>query len=305
MNDSGHRAFRVDPIDYTDGLPQLRAVRETVFVQEQQVPIEEEWDALDPDCVHVIARAQDGTPIGTGRLTPEHKIGRMAVLREWRGRGVGDALLLALIEQAHQRGWREVALNAQVSAIAFYLRHGFQPVGERFWEAGIEHQAMRRALTGPTAIEDRDAAIATVVALVDAARRGLWVYSRDLDPGLFDAPSVVEAFRRFATSGRGGEVRLILQDAAAPQRAHAPLLPLAQRLPSVFLFREVDDPVDRAYPSAYLATDAGGYYFRTLGHRFDGEADPHAPGRARQLRGAFMPVWERSRPVGEYRVLGI
>ena len=147
MNDSGHRAFRVDPIDYTDGLPQLRAVRETVFVQEQQVPIEEEWDALDPDCVHVIARAQDGTPIGTGRLTPEHKIGRMAVLREWRGRGVGDALLLTLIEQAHQRGWREVALNAQVSAIAFYLRHGFQPVGERFWEAGIEHQAMRRALT--------------------------------------------------------------------------------------------------------------------------------------------------------------
>ena len=305
MNDSGHRAFRVDPIDYTDGLPQLRAVRETVFVQEQQVPIEEEWDALDPDCVHVIARAQDGTPIGTGRLTPEHKIGRMAVLREWRGRGVGDALLLTLIEQAHQRGWREVALNAQVSAIAFYLRHGFQPVGERFWEAGIEHQAMRRALTGPTAIEDRDAAIATVVALVDAARRGLWVYSRDLDPGLFDAPSVVEAFRRFATSGRGGEVRLILQDAAAPQRAHAPLLPLAQRLPSVFLFREVEDPVDRAYPSAYVANDAGGYYFRTLGHRFDGEADLHAPGRSRQLRGAFMSVWERARPIAEYRALGL
>ena len=305
MNDSGNRAFRVDPIDYTDGLPQLRAVRETVFVQEQQVPIEEEWDALDPDCVHVIARAQDGTPIGTGRLTPEHKIGRMAVLREWRGRGVGDALLLALIEQAHQRGWREVALNAQVSAIAFYLRHGFQPVGERFWEAGIEHQAMRRALTGPTAIEDRDAAIATVVALVDAARRGLWVYSRDLDPGLFDAPSVVEAFRRFATSGRGGEVRLILQDAAAPQRAHAPLLPLAQRLPSVFLFREVEDPVDRAYPSAYVANDAGGYYFRTLGHRFDGEADLHAPGRSRQLRGAFMSVWERARPIAEYRALGL
>jgi len=305
MNDSGHRAFRVDPIDYTDGLPQLRAVRETVFVQEQQVPIEEEWDALDPDCVHVIARAPDGTPIGTGRLTPEHKIGRMAVLREWRGRGVGDALLLALIEQAHQRGWREVALNAQVSAIAFYLRHGFQPVGERFWEAGIEHQAMRRALTGPTAIEDRDAAIATVVALVDAARRGLWVYSRDLDPGLFDAPSVVEAFRRFATSGRGGEVRLILQDAAAPQRAHAPLLPLAQRLPSVFLFREVEDPVDRAYPSAYVANDAGGYYFRTLGHRFDGEADLHAPGRSRQLRGAFMSVWERARPIAEYRALGL
>ena len=297
--------FRVDPIDYTIGLQELRAVRETVFVQEQQVPLEEEWDTLDPDCVHVIARALDGTPIGTGRLTPEHKIGRMAVLRDWRGKGVGDALLLALIEQAHQRGWREVALNAQVSAIAFYLRHGFQPYGDRFWEAGIEHQAMRRALTGPKAVDDHATAVATLVALVDAARRGLWLYSRDLDPGLLDAPCVVEAFRRFAIGGRGNEVRVILQDADAPQRGHSPLVSLAQRLPSVFLIREVEDPVDRAYPSAYLANDAGGYYFRTLGHRFDGEADLHAPGRSRQLRGAFMAVWERARPVTEYRALGI
>ena len=306
MTSDTSQPFRVDPIDYATGLNELRAVRETVFVHEQQVPLEEEWDALDPECVHVVARTIDGTPIGTGRLTPEHKIGRMAVLRQWRGKGVGDALLLALVEQAHQRGWREVALNAQVTAIDFYLRHGFQPYGERFREAGIEHQAMRRALTGPKAVDDRDTAVATLVALVAAARRGLWLYSRDLDPGLLDAPGVVDAFRRFGVSGRGSaEVRVILQDADAPQRAHSPLIALAQRLPSVFLFREVADPVDRAYPSAYLANDAGGYYFRALGHRFDGEADLHAPGRARQLRGAFMSVWERARPVTEYRALGI
>jgi predicted GNAT family N-acyltransferase len=304
MSDT-NQPFRVAPVDYIAGLPDLRAVRETVFVREQQVPIEEEWDALDPNCVHVIARALDGSPIGTGRLTPEHKIGRMAVLPEWRGKGVGDALLLALIEEAQQRGWREVALHAQVSAVDFYLRHGFQPYGERFWEAGIEHQSMRRALTGPQAVDDRETAIATVVALLDGARRGAWLYTRDLDPGLFDAPGVVDALRRFGTAGRGNELRVILQDADAPQRAHSPLLTLVARLPSVFLFREVEDPVDRSYPSAYLATDAGGYYFRTLGHRFDGEADLHAPGRARQLRGAFMAVWERARPVTEYRALGI
>ena len=124
-----------------------------------------------------------------------------------------------------------------------------------------------------------------------------------MDPGLFDAPLVVEALRRFGTSGRGSEARFLLQDAAAAQRKHAPLLALAQRLPSIFLFRETDDPVDRAYPSAYVVNDAGGYYFRALGHRFDGEADLHAPGRARQLRGEFMAVWERSRPVSEYRAL--
>jgi predicted GNAT family N-acyltransferase len=170
-----NQPFRVEAvIDYLLALPELRAVRETVFVEEQKVPIEDEWDALDPECVHVIARALDGRAIGTGRLTPEHKIGRMAVLPEWRGKGVGDAMLLALVEEAQERGWREVALNAQVSAIDFYVRHGFRPEGERFWEAGIEHQAMRRELTGPKAIDDRDTAIATVVSLLDASRRGLW-----------------------------------------------------------------------------------------------------------------------------------
>lgn len=156
-----------------------------------------------------------------------------------------------------------------------------------------------------TAIENRDDAVAVAVAIIAATRRGLWIYSRELDPGLFDAPEILEALRRFGTAGRGNEARILLQDAAAPHRAHAPLLALAQRLPSVFQFREVADPVDHAYPSAFLANDASGFYFRGLGHRFDGEADLHAPGRSRQLRAGFERVWERSRPVSEYRSLGI
>jgi predicted GNAT family N-acyltransferase len=156
--------FRVEAIDYEQGLAELRAVRETVFVQEQNVPIEEEWDALDPQCLHVIARDDSGLPIGTGRLTPEHRVGRMAVLPDWRGRGVGDALLAALVEVARQRGWRELALNAQVSAFGFYARHGFVPYDARFHEAGIEHQAMRRKLEGATEIETRGAACGSTAA---------------------------------------------------------------------------------------------------------------------------------------------
>jgi len=305
MTTTGPLAFIVQVVDYANAGDDLQAVREVVFVQEQKVPAEMERDALDPQCIHVIARTADGVAIGTGRLTPDHRIGRMAVLREWRGKGVGDAMLLALVEQARERGWREVGLNAQASAITFYTRHGFLPHGERFMEAGIEHLAMRRLLAGANAIEDHAAAVVATTALIGAARRGLWIYSRTLDPGLLDAPEVLEAFRSFATAGVGGEVRILLQDAAAPQRAHAPLLVLAQRLPSVFLFREPIDPVDRAYASAFLTNDNGGYYFRSLGHRIEGEADLHGPGRARQLRNAFEPVWERSRPVTEYRALGI
>ena len=299
------RDFTVSAIDYAGGIDELRAVREPVFVQEQQVPIELEWDELDPLCIHVIARDAAGRPIGTGRLTPERKIGRMAVLPDWRGRGVGDALLLALIEQAAQRRWPELRLHAQVSALGFYAKHGFVPYGERFMEAGIEHQSMRRQTVGPTAIDTGEAAIAVTTAIVAATRRELCIYSRTLDPGLFDSPEVLEALRRLGTRRQRVEVRILLQDAGAAQRTHAPLIALAQRLSSAFGFREVIDPADRGYASAFIANDSGGYYFRTLGNRFDGEAALDFGGRARQLADAFMPVWERARVATEFRALEI
>lgn len=297
--------FSIESIDYATGVDDLRAVREIVFVSEQNVPIEEEWDDLDPLCHHVIARDRHGMPIGTGRLTPQHTIGRMAVLREWRGRGVGDALLQALIRQARGLGWNEIMLNAQVNAEGFYARHGFSPLGERFMEAGIEHQSMRRLLDRPRTIEGRGSAIVAASELIQTARRRLYVYSRELDPGLLDSHRVLEALRRFATGNVGSEVRILLHDAATPQRAHAPLIALAQRLPSVFALREVADPVDREYPSAYIVNDAGGYYFRSLGHRFDGECETDAGGRSRQLIEHFRPIWERSRPCSELRALGL
>lgn len=298
-------AFNVETIDYANGFAALRAVREAVFVREQRVPPELELDAHDPHSVHVLASDADGAPIGTGRLTPERRIGRMAVLPEWRGRGVGAAMLAALTEAARARGWSELVLHAQVGALPFYARHGYLPVGARFVEAGIQHQSMRRKLDGAAAIETREEAAATVLALAHATRRRLRIYSRALDPGLFDAPPVLDALRRLAVRGGGIEVRVLLQDAATPRSEQAPLLSLAQRLSSVLLLREVDDPVDRGEPSAYVANDAGGYYFRALGHRFDGETDLAAPGRARQLCEGFDRVWERARPCTELRALGL
>ena len=314
--------FRVDPADYQADFKDLRHVRETVFVAEQQVPLEEEWDDLDPQCRHVIARDLQDQPIGTGRLTPEHKIGRMAVLSEWRGRGVGDALLVALIDQARTLGWTEVKLNAQVSAEGFYARHGFEPFGERFMEAGIEHQAMRRALEpmssegrvtarprGPSQpLQDFSSlheATAATIALVQGARRGIRLYSRDLEPVLYAQPEVLDAIRQFAIAGRGGVVQVILQEPASAQGAIHPLLTLAQRMTTVFQFRTPVDHVDLQYPSAFLVNDRDGYLFRGIGSRFEGDWSPALPARNRQLSDHFGRVWERSRPCTELRALGI
>lgn len=297
--------FTIEAVEFAASGDELLRVREAVFVAEQRVPIELERDALDPACLHVVARDAAGQAIGTARLTPERQVGRMAVLRAWRNRGVGEAMLAALAATARARGWRELWLNAQVGALPFYRRLGFLPYGPRFMEAGIEHQAMRRKLDGAMAVEDREAAAAAMIAIAHGTRRELCVYSRALDPGLLDAPEVVDALRRLAVRGGGIEIRFLLQDAATPQRDNAPVLGLAQRLPSVLLLREVEDPVDRNFPSAYAANDAGGYYFRSLGHRFDGETDLSGAGRARQLREEFMRVWERARPCSELRALGL
>ncbi|KAF1728594.1 MAG: GNAT family N-acetyltransferase [Pseudoxanthomonas sp.] len=297
--------YRVEAVDYTAAQDDLRRVREAVFVEEQGVPRDLERDALDPLCHHVIARNAEGQPIGTARLTPDHRIGRMAVLSAWRGRGVGEALLLALLAEARRRQWPAVSLHAQVGAEGFYARQGFLPEGERFFEAGIEHQGMRRVLGATATIAHRAEAIAITTAIIVQARRSLAIYSRALDPGLWDAPPVMEALRRFATHRTGVQVQILLQDAAAPQHALAPLIGLAQRLPSIFGFREVQDPVDLPYAAAFVANDDHGYYYRPLGHRFDGEAGLEHAGRARQLREEFTQMWERARPVSEYRALGL
>lgn len=295
--------FRVDVVDYGAALPALRAVRDPVFVQEQRVPVEIERDDLDAVCVHVLATASDGRPVGTARMTPAGKVGRMAVLREWRGAGVGRALLRALVDAARLRGLHELVLNAQVDAEGFYAVEGFLPHGERFAEAGIQHQAMRRTLDQPAAVETAEQAAAATVAVLAQTRRAAVAYSREMDPGLFDRTPVLTAFRRLGA--RGATLRLLLQDVSTPQRAHAPLIGLAQRLPTAFEIRVIEEPVDLNYPAAFVANDVGSWYFRPLGHRLDGEAQVDGAARARQLRATFDEVWSRARPATELRALGI
>lgn len=120
-------------------------IRFTVFVEEQRVPVELELDEFDPLSCHAVAWV-DGTPVGTGRLLPDGHIGRMAVRPAWRGRGVGAALLEALIDEAGRRGMGRLALNAQTHALGFYARFGFTPVGEVFDDAGLPHRTMVRDL---------------------------------------------------------------------------------------------------------------------------------------------------------------
>jgi YbgC/YbaW family acyl-CoA thioester hydrolase len=127
-----------------------QAVRTEVFVGEQGIAPEDEWDAADTTAVHAVLRNRYGVPLGTARLLQAEPgvahIGRMAVTRLMRGSGFGQQLLQALMDAALARGDHEVRLHAQRSAEGFYKRQGFEPHGEPFDEVGIAHIEMRRRL---------------------------------------------------------------------------------------------------------------------------------------------------------------
>ena len=134
--------LEIELMDWEKARAHAAPIRTTVFVDEQRVPAELEMDEKDAVCVHAIAFL-DGKAVGTGRLLPDAHIGRMAVLKECRGQGVGGAILRKLMARATERGDREIVLSAQVRAVRFYREHGFETTGEVYEEAGIPHQDMR------------------------------------------------------------------------------------------------------------------------------------------------------------------
>ncbi|MGM0833012.1 MAG: GNAT family N-acetyltransferase [Pseudomonadota bacterium] len=120
-------------------------IRRVVFIEEQCVPQEEEWDGRDEECRHFIAYLE-GQPVGTARLLPDGHIGRVAVVDGARGAGIGYQLMEAAIQAAQEAGHHHVALSAQLHALAFYQRLGFIAHGDIFMDAGIPHREMSLTL---------------------------------------------------------------------------------------------------------------------------------------------------------------
>lgn len=147
-NASGHRVELVETGWDSAWQPALRAVRIRVFVDEQQIPADEEFDERDPHCTHVLAMALPGKrdAVGTGRLDPVGRLGRVAVVGSHRRRGIGGLIVARLLDRARRDGLREVCLHSQTHARGLYERHGFVAEGDEFMEAGIPHVRMRAVL---------------------------------------------------------------------------------------------------------------------------------------------------------------
>ncbi len=286
----------------------LRGLRHEVFVLGQQVPEAREQDGRDASCQHVLARDKGGVAIGCARIDDEERIGRMAVREAWRGRGVGAAMLRELIALAQARGASDVTLAAQVSALGFYERAGFNAHGDEFIDANMPHRMMRLALTpidvtrpplrdhGALPASNRSEVAAARLQLLTDARHQLMIRLPLLASDTYAGSAELAQLRRVGVSGRAASIRILLHDPAAALASDHPLLPLAQRLTTAFQIRVPLELTDLAHVGAYTVNDAGGYLLLPDASRPAGRAARDDRATQASLRRQFDEVWERSEP---------
>ena len=287
----------------------LKALRDTVFVREQQVPPAIEWDGNDRDATHIIAR-RGAEAIACGRLLGDGKIGRMAVLPAHRHRGIGAAVLAALVDEARRRGLHRVYLHAQAHAESFYRARGFGAVGEPFEEAGIPHIAMVRTLdyldcpVPVSPVYGPEPFATLLLSLARSTRRQLAVLSPSLDRSLFEPPGLREAITVLCRQTREAEVRILVADGRALTARGSALLQLARRLPSKLSFRELPEHPEWPGDSCVIRDRDG---LLTL------PAEPQSPGsyhpgdrpRVAGELDRFDTLWRLGQETAELRALHI
>ena len=315
-------------VDWREFAARLSRLREIVFIEEQNVPREEEWDGLDEGAHHFIAINELGQDLGCARLLSTGQIGRMAVVAQARGTGIGADLLRHAVNKAQALGFTEVFLHAQTHAVGFYEKQGFLAEGETYEEAGIPHQNMRRKLavpySGPAtrvrvpnepAVHAPQETIATMFdgeagargalnAGVAEARRTLVIYSHALDPVYFDQPEFAEVLSSFARRSRNAEARVLIQDSSLMVSRGHRVLELSRRLSSKIVIQQVDadyDPPD----GCFVAWDQKGYWHLPDHREPKGIARLEDAVRAKRLYEEFDRLWRRARPDPNLRTLGL
>lgn len=227
--------------------PALKAVRQAVFIDEQQVPVELEWDNLDHDCLHWLAINEQDEPVGTVRMQRDGHIGRMAVLQAYRHQGIGKSLLEAVIAEAKNKQLLEIYLYAQTQVQDFYSAYGFVAEGEEYMDAGIPHITMRLRLNdkrligihgGKFAIHNYQAAL---LDLIQQTERHLLILSYNLDPEVFDTTEMSDKLSQLARRNRYSEIKILVVDSSQMVKKGHRVVELQRRLPSSISLRRVTD----------------------------------------------------------------
>ncbi|WP_165854973.1 GNAT family N-acetyltransferase [Marinobacter sp. JSM 1782161] len=302
----------------------IKTIRQQVFIDEQGVPPELEWDDTDEVSDHFVAVLPDNTPVAVARLVPSitdiGRIGRMAVVKEHRGKGYGEQLLRHLMAEAAEQ-FSELWLSAQQYAVPFYEKLGFHVCSTPYDDAGIPHLDMR-CLAATQIIESGREQAPTIAGRDDAtwhfaqendftdlldtvagqANQRLWLYDRLLDHDLYDRERLRDIFSAMARRHRVCEIRLLVHDdKPLVQRRHQ-IVQLMRRLPSKIELRLVNDDYP-AEDAPFLIGDRETMAWRHGFDTLEGWARFSDSGRVKLQAEAFQRMWDTARPSLELREL--
>jgi predicted GNAT family N-acyltransferase len=285
----------------------LDSIRGQVFRDEQKVPADIEQDGKDEDATHFLL-TREAVPLGCGRMLPDGKIGRMAILQQHRGQGLGRQLLDFIVEQARHQGMKRLYLHAQTHALHFYHGAGFTPFGDEFEEAGIPHSSMEllvdfrgtghpvRGLTYPEPF----ATLALELALT--ARRSLCIYSQLLDREVFDSAELASAITALARRSRYSDVRILINDSKPLIEQGHRLLELARRLSSTAHIRVIEEHPE--LPEAtFVLRDNDGTVYEPDERRQTGFYEPDSRAVAQSHIEKFDDLWRLGRVDSGLRLL--
>lgn len=321
---------KVKSASWTDYAAIISDIRRIVFVDEQGVSPEEEWDKLDQDnsCKHllayVISKAEDKPEyVGTARILGNGKIGRVCVLKNYRKQGIGALLVRAAMLSEFNKNLNvlnnALFLYAQTTSIPFYERLGFESKGDIFLDAGIEHKKMcfQNTLSNRADLFSEyynDSVNRLTIAndfclhLIQQAsitRRDVSILCKELRPDIYNNASLIEILSIVARSNRHSKIRILIQKPIAKLSPYHGLIALAKRLPSRIEIKKVDNGVE-LNGEAYAIFDDNSLVYFNDEDKLIGFANYNARAESKHFLENYNYLWsKRSKPDPDLRVLSL
>jgi predicted GNAT family N-acyltransferase len=264
--------MEVNTVSWDDAHSALRLIRQKVFVEEQSVPEDLEWDSDDKTAIHLLGK-EGNRPVACARILKGGKLGRLAVLKDYRQHGWGGRILRAAEQLLKDQQKNKITLNAQANSYHFYFKNGYRPSEEMFWDANIPHVRMQKILNRPNPAsktyllgEDEEnhysdqPAASPVWFQVGASqcRREIDIQISDLAHPLFNNAACIANLGAFIRQSRHTNVRVLINK-EIPGLSEHPLLQLQHRMSSRFKIRAVDMVNKKETYGNQILFDLSGY----------------------------------------------
>lgn len=302
-------------VNWDDAQSALRHIRQTVFIDEQHVPEELEWDAEDKTAIHLLGR-EGNLPVACARLTPDGKLGRLAVLKDYRKHGWGSRLLRGAEQYLHEKRKNKIYLNSQANSYYFYFQNGYRPTEAMFWDANIPHIRMEKVIGRPNPnsntfllgldnenyTSDQPAACPVWLQIASSqSRREIDIEIRDLSHPVFNNSFCLDNLSAFIRQSQRTRIRVLLHEEIRGLAEH-PLMQTQLRVSSRFLVRRIQSSAGRERPKNYFLFDYKGHI------RFDLKSTTcsfNDAASVKRQKMKFEEEWNRSMQLIEGRKLRI